>query len=436
MRIDEIQLKNFKNVGELTANFKPVVNLFVGINGSGKTGLLEALCVAVGAFFGSQSQKLQRVIEFDEIKITGGLREPSTTVTAFNNIINKSWSRTIRRDTKTNDSKYIQPASNYGKQFFDMFNNSDDRTVAPIIAYYSSQRLYKDAKKSQYQIYDPNVGRNNGYIQCLEDKAIKPLLMEWLSNAVTRRATLQIKEINQIDNVLENVEQAIHLLLVDFLELPDDFSLKVYPDSTYNNELFLQYDLADPLPLAYYSDGFRNLLFLIIDIVWRASQLNPWLAFRELKENIFGVVMIDEIDLHLHPRWQGKAIGLLQTLFPHTQFFITTHSPTVVANFTNGQLYIIEQNQIFPCDEKYFGKEVNSVLKNILKAPDRHIETQAKLDTLFMLIDEEKENSEIDPLLNELIILLGKEDREIQRAVSLHEWNVYKNNNKTHAIHP
>jgi predicted ATP-binding protein involved in virulence len=85
---------------------------------------------------------------------------------------------------------------------------------------------------------------------------------------------------------------------------------------------------------------------LIIDIVWRASQLNPWLTLEQITDSVVGVVTIDEIDLHLHPKWQAKAIDIIQTLFPKVQFFITTHSPTVVANFQNGTLYVIEDNQI------------------------------------------------------------------------------------------
>jgi predicted ATP-binding protein involved in virulence len=70
-----------------------------------------------------------------------------------------------------------------------------------------------------------------------------------------------------------------------------------------------------------------------MDLIWRASQLNPWLTLEQLSEQQTGCVTIDEIDLHLHPKWQAKTIGILQELLPNVQFFITTHSPMVVANF-------------------------------------------------------------------------------------------------------
>ncbi|MEN9523697.1 MAG: hypothetical protein RL065_2074, partial [Bacteroidota bacterium] len=184
----------------------------------------------------------------------------------------------------------------------------------------------------------------------------------------------------------------------------------------------VNYDSEHDLPLNYYSDGFRNLLYLFIDLVWRASQLNPWLTLEQIKNEVSGVVTIDEIDLHLHPKWQAKAIGLLQHFFPKVQFFITTHSPTVVGNFENGTLYLIDNNEIKPVEEKYFGKSINMVLRDILNANERHVPTQKKLDELMRLIDDNKQD-EYSPLLEELKTLLGEDDLEIMKANTLIEWN-------------
>jgi predicted ATP-binding protein involved in virulence len=258
-------------------------------------------------------------------------------------------------------------------------------------------------------------------LQCLKDSAIKGVLNEWLGNAVTRRATMQIKEIANVDLILDNVEKAIRKTLILFLDLRDAFSLKIYQDPDFKNELFVNYDEEHNLPLSYYSDGFRNLIYLIFDLVWRASQLNPWLTLEEITDQVFGVVTIDEIDLHLHPKWQSKAIEIIQLIFPKVQFFITTHSPTVVANFQNGTLYVISENQIQKHPSDFFGKQINNVLRNILGASDRHIPTQNKLDRLFRLIDENNPDG-YSPLLVELKDLLGLEDVDINKAVALIEW--------------
>ena len=434
MQLDTIELGNFKNFGLNSIQFNQGVNLFVGINGSGKTSLLEAINVAMGGFFGSQEQKMQRVIAFDEIKITRGRREATTHVAASSAVVNGSWTRTIRRDSKTNDTKGTKLVSDYGKHFFDAFEDFEDKTIAPLIAYYSSQRLFKDSSLSGKQKYDAAAGRRNGYLQCLGENAIKPVLNEWLANAVTKRATMYIKGIASEDLVLANVEEVIRYTLIKFLNLSPDFPLKIYQDPDFNNELFLQFDEEHPLPMSHYSDGFRNLLYLVIDLMWRASQLNPWLPIEAIKENIVGVVTIDEIDLHLHPTWQAMAIDLLQELFPKVQFFITTHSPTVVANFQGGTLFTIDSSHVTRINGHYFGKEVNAVLRDFLGSPDRHRATQKKIDLLLNKIDENIADANIAHLLTELTTLLGKEDRDIQRAKSLIHLKQVKNENPD-AVH-
>lgn len=422
MKIDHIELTNFKNFSTLSVDFAEGVNLFVGGNGSGKTSLLEALSVAVGGFFASQEQKMQRMIEFDEIKITNGKRENTTTITAKNSDV--TWSRTINKNTKTNDSKNVKIISDYGKYFFDNFENENDLIVAPLLTYYSTQRLFKDAKSSSKQKYDAANGRRNGYLQCLKENAIKTELNEWLGNAATRRATRKIKEINEVDLVLENVEQAIKKALIYFLNLSDNFSLKIYQEPDFDNEVFVRYDEEHDLPLAYYSDGFRNLIYLIMDLVWRSSQLNPWLSLEEIEKQVAGIVMIDEIDLHLHPKWQAKAIPFIQSLFPRVQFFITTHSPTVVANFETGTLYVIADNQVEKYQHEFFGKQINSILRNVLGAFDRHVPTQEKLNQLFVLIDENN-IEKYTKLLQELKHLLGENDVDIVKAEALIAWQNY-----------
>ncbi|QHS61031.1 AAA family ATPase [Chitinophaga agri] len=380
MRIDHLELENFKNYEHLELDFVPGINLFVGSNGSGKTSILEAVNIAVAGFFGSRESKMQRVIAFDEIRIAGGQKVSSATVRAYSEIVNGEWSRTIRRDTRANDVKHLRAVIEYGKHIFECFETDDNKTIAPLIVYYSTQRLFKDAKITEKQKYDAEAGRRNGYLQCLKEDAIKGVLNDWLGKAVIRRATKHIKEIKSTDKVLENVEQAIRQCLIHFLDLPHDFSLKIYQEPDFDNELFINYDDEHNLPLSNYSDGFRNIIYLIIDMVWRASQLNPWLNLTDLSAQINGVVTIDEVDLHLHPKWQAKVISFLQQLLPNVQFFITTHSPTIVANFHERQdseeekidtLYMLADNSVRRISSSFYGQDINSILDNPMDAAPR-----------------------------------------------------------------
>lgn len=425
MTIDRLEVTNFKSYERLRLELNRGVNLFVGSNGSGKTALLEAINVALGGFFGEQEQKMQRMIDLSEVRIVVNdgtfERAPKASVQAYSNVVGGIWTRNYNSFTRNNDTKNIKIASTYGNAFFRSFLDESDTTVAPLIAFYSTQRLFKDASQSLKQKYDPLLGRRNGYLQCLKDNAIKGTLVEWLGNAVTDRATKQIKEIEFQDMVLENVEKAVKETLLLLFEDIEESEIKIYQESKFDYELFIQLKNNFGLPLNYYSDGFRNIIYLIMDLTWRASQLNPKLNYEEISSQQFGCVTIDEIDLHLHPKWQSKAIAILQKILPNVQFFITTHSPSVVANFENGTLYVIDDGEVNRYSSDYFGREINSVLRNILGASDRHVPTQRKIDLLLKMIDEKPTDTQTAKLLQELIQQLGEDDADVQKAIALHE---------------
>lgn len=443
-RIDKLELSNFKKYESLDIPFNPCINLLVGLNGSGKTTLLEALCVALGGFFSNREFKMQRYIKLEEIRMTGFdaetgkiRREPKASVTACWNQHNILWKRTINRDTKRNENKDLFWAGNYGDIFLEGFekNNGDRTLVAPLIAYYSIYRLSKDNNQSKNLKYDSAMGRQNGYLRCLDEKGIKQTLSEWLGNAASRRATFKLKEIEKKELDLENVEAAIKKTMIRFLKLPNDVSLKIFPEPDEDNELYIGYD-EHIMPLSYYADGFRNILFLVMDLVWRASKLNPWLDMEGLKEHTHGVVLIDEIDLHLHPRWQADVLPLLKDLFPNVQFFITTHSPTVVGNFKPREnldgLFILDDNKVRSYNEKYFGKETNEALRDVLGASDRNIEIQRKLDKFLNLASDNA--SDYQDLLEELKDILGEYDADIQKVMAIIDRNKYTKEN-TDAVH-
>ena len=195
---------------------------------------------------------------------------------------------------------------------------------------------------------------------------------------------------------------------------------------------------SEPVPVEVFqlSDGEKNIMALVGDLAKRAVQLNAVLFKVDVDSDSVilsnplrytpGIVLIDEIDLHLHPKWQAKAIAILQKLLPNVQFFITSHSPTVVANFENGSLYIINEGNVIKHSSDYFGREINAVLRNVLGANDRHVPTQQKIDRLLNLIDSEPNNQGIQELLTELIAQVGEDDPDVQKAISL--WELSKFN--------
>jgi hypothetical protein len=83
------------------------------------------------------------------------------------------------------------------------------------------------------------------------------------------------------------------------------------------------------------------LLSLAGDLSMRAARLNPQLGQAVLKKTP-GIVLIDELDLHLHPQWQRRVVSDLRRLFPKVQFIATTHSPFIVQTLQQGELIPLE----------------------------------------------------------------------------------------------
>ncbi|MCL2162815.1 MAG: AAA family ATPase [Oscillospiraceae bacterium] len=94
------------------------------------------------------------------------------------------------------------------------------------------------------------------------------------------------------------------------------------------------------MPYSLLSDGYRCATSLIIDICRRILALNPQLGEKAIKE-VSGVVLIDDIELHLHPKWQAKVLGDLLAIFPRLQFIVTTHAPAVIQSVSEDNLMIL-----------------------------------------------------------------------------------------------
>ena len=137
-----------------------------------------------------------------------------------------------------------------------------------------------------------------------------------------------------------------------------------------------------------FSDGEKCIMALIGDIARRLVVLNPGLE-NPLQDS--GVILIDEIDLHLHPGWQREIIPALQRTFPNCQFIMTTHSPQILSHAQPENVFWCEQSDnailIKPVYEVY-GLDSNRILEEIMKVPERPRDIKDVLNTIYSLIDE------------------------------------------------
>lgn len=180
--------------------------------------------------------------------------------------------------------------------------------------------------------------RSNGYIDSLDGAANDKLMMKWFQK-MTIQELQRKQEIPEFTAVRTAMEQ-VFASITGFSDVNVQFNLDtgdidvIYYDQ--NNEHVR-------IPLSLLSDGYKCTISLIADIAYRMAILNPQLLDKVLTETE-GIVLIDEVDLHLHPTWQKRILKDLLDIFPRVQFIVSTHAPEVINSVRSDSVVILKDN--------------------------------------------------------------------------------------------
>ncbi|MFM2409122.1 MAG: hypothetical protein RL358_1864, partial [Pseudomonadota bacterium] len=164
--------------------------------------------------------------------------------------------------------------------------------------------------------------------------------------------------------------------------------------------LVLSHEQHGTMKVELLSDGIRSMLAMVGDIAYRCIKLNPHFGIEAAKKTT-GVVLIDEVDMHLHPRWQQLVLSQLSEAFPNLQFVVTTHSPQVLSSVSSDCIRILSNNKIFAAPPGTEGAEASRLLTRVLGVDVRPPENKATLE------------------LNEYLSLVGKDQWSSPRALEL-----------------
>ena len=141
------------------------------------------------------------------------------------------------------------------------------------------------------------------------------------------------------------------------------------------------------IPLSQMSDGYKSTISLVADIAYRMAILNPQLEANVLKDTD-GVVLIDEVDLHLHPAWQHRILSDLMCIFPKIQFIVTTHAPAVISSAKSENLVILENYEVMGANSEIYGNDINSILKSVMGVSDRNPVIAELFDKFYSLLND------------------------------------------------
>lgn len=412
MRIESIKLKNFRCFEDLDIAFHPQLTVIVGKNASGKSTILDAIAVAVGTFPSA----------FDGIGKYGIRKEDARLVTnkfgdSFNNssvypvsisaigtLDNKEvrWERTLTKSTGRCTLALAKQITEIANAYQKGIIEGDTSIILPLVAYYGTGRLWLQHREKKEDVL-LNSARTNGYIDCMDSAANDKLIMNWFSKETSKK--LQKKTgTAAFDAVIMAVEKCVSLLVGD-----DEVSVSYNFD---NNDLDIQYKNGSQeviFPLNRMSDGYKCTISLITDIAYRMAQLNP-----QLRENVLdapGVVIIDEIDLHLHPEWQKRILGDLTSIFPNIQFIVSTHASSVISSVKSENLVILNDNKVESPNGEVYGKDSNTIHSGVMRSSERPDRIMNMFSDFYEALGDDIEKAK--SIINEIERLIGTNDSEL-----------------------
>ncbi|MHB8126435.1 MAG: AAA family ATPase [Desulfitobacteriaceae bacterium] len=406
MILKSVTIENFRGIKRHSFEFDNKFNLIIGNNGMGKTAVLEAVAIGLGGFLVGVDDVTTIHFTPDDVRSIGHLVGDGsydieyftpTVVSCVANFADEEieWNRSKSSQKKTTRTVTTRNISKYATTLTKNKNN-----VFPIISYQSAGRMWTQKRDKWEDVFKGNYLRNVGYTDCLASESNIRMLTNWCQ----RMEYTAYQKKSKVAEY-ESVKQAV-CKFMDVLENTDTKSTIFYDERT--GELVYFFN-DEALPLRYMSAGYLSLIGMVADIAYRMAVLNPGLK-NEVTERTSGIVLIDEIDLHIHPKWQWRIAEALMQTFPCVQFISTTHSPIVIASCKNKKVISLfdadARTPAIELDAEYikspYGWRVNDVLNTFMGVDERSPEVKPQLEEIKQLSIKKIKNQLSDQESNKL----------------------------------
>ncbi|MDX1934145.1 MAG: AAA family ATPase [Capsulimonadales bacterium] len=424
MQIDQLTVRNFRCFDKKEVALRPGFNVLIGDNGSGKTAILEAIGVGLIPLIRrlapdspENNGHSSKTRDNNDVRIvTSGSPEQPTLEYAFPSaagLLFTLMGHSFRmgqiqmslKDIIVNDGELVDQVRIIVRQI-----STETPPVLPVIAYFTSRRRWQSAWDSrspfdqealEREVSGPTT-RLDCYRTALAAETNERKVLQWLM-----RFDIAARQRNELNRTMEAAKQAMLSCLEGFHQLRfDAIEWNLLAENTSGNIL----------PTRMLSDGQRNILSLVADIAFRCVTLNPELREEATKETP-GVVLIDELDLHLHPKWQRRIVDDLRRTFPKIQFIVTTHSPLIIQSLRPGELIDLGP-EVTDSPEEYVGKSPEDILENVMEVamPQRSQRSQemiAAAEQYYSLLRQASNHPDLPALRTELDRLMEPyEDNE------------------------
>jgi predicted ATP-binding protein involved in virulence len=419
MHIKKIYIENYKGFENTSLQFHPRLNVFIGNNASGKSSLLQALIKSVyetTSQFAQDHASVRKLrIQEDEINYNAKSCYISTVAEQFLDfdetvqfVAFKNQQVLVMNDQK---SKEV----NLNSRFINWLRvRLNQNATIPIFKFYPANRgAVTYSEKTFYTNF--SIRQVETWSHVYQSDISYSDFFRWFFDYETRELRLQ-RDANNFsvqDPNLKGVRDALNKALdligygkvrVKTEQISRQESSKLSPTLLMEN-----LDTGKKDYLEYKSDGEKAIITLVADISYHLA-----LAKNFEDNDVFldspGVIMIDEIESHLHPNWQREIIPILIQVFPNIQFFIATHSPQVIASVNSESVFSIEKFDPELIHMKSKGEDTNTLLKYLFAATERPKPYISLIEKFKSLMDENAPYEQIDAVIKE-ISTLEQEDK-------------------------
>jgi len=345
VRIDYLAMKNFKGFEAQEFEFAPEFNLIVGTNGTGKTSALDAIAVAVGSWFLGLRGYDTRHIWPHEVRLAcQSFGEELRFEKVFPTVVSAAgcvqgqeiaWERSL--ESASGRTRFQNATGLKG-----LASDADARVREgadvdlPLISYYGTGRLWQEPR-TETMVKSPatlarkkELSRLSGYRNSVDPRLSTRDLVQWIA----RQSWIGYQQGRD-----SPIFRAVKRAMLGCIEGGEN----LYFDPK-RGEVIVVIKRIGAQPFANLSDGLRCMLAMVGDIAQKAATLNPQHGDQVL-DLTEGVVLIDELDLHLHPRWQRQVVEQLRNTFPKIQFICTTHSPFLIQSLRSGEELLVLDGQ-------------------------------------------------------------------------------------------
>lgn len=416
MEIKSFNLNNLGRFKEMGADLAPTdeavsnITVFIGNNGAGKTSILKALATSLSWFVARLRSEKGNGSPIPEDVILKGNSSASISVILSddnhpsinlheedNHLYKWTLARTVK-GKKAQFNSELSAASRLADKYRTHLTDDEDASI-PLIAFYPVERVVLDIPLKIKERH--NFLQLDGYDNSLNQGVDFRRFFEWFREREDSENETGIPQ-DVLDNLLAKFEQnsEIWLKLQSHMASSRDRQLTAVRTAISNfmpgfsnlrvrrkPRLHMSIDKnGETLNVLQLSQGEKSLMALVGDIARRLAMMNPGL---ENPLNGDGIILIDEVDMHLHPSWQRSIIKRLTETFSNCQFILTTHSPLVISDYKHVLVYSLDNGELIQIPSQY-GQDANTVLLDVMDTDIRNETISKSINDLLDFIQEKK----------------------------------------------